>query len=321
MDRVQYRASHDADGRLAYAAPEIEGRGDHGLDLRHFCEPQHRIVVEVELGDASFLDRAFAIHGGGQAVGYGALDLGGNLVRIDRVTAIDTHHHAVNLDFARLAHRHLGHRRRVTRVTHELRNATMHSGGQRLAPLRFRRHRVQYAEMLRMILQEDAAELEGVLARSPRHLVHEAFQEQAVLIRVDAAPRPDRHVGVAHRVLDQQVGHRVAELRVTRLLPQALKLAHVPAVLDIRRRQVGVDGLPGDTDVQANEIPAFIEPGREPALGDRAIEVMRLIFLAAPYELHRSSRELLGDSDRLAHEILRAAAPAEAAALVVVVGL
>src|SRR5262249_57955784 len=63
------------------------------------------------------------------------------------------------------------------------------------------------------------------------------------------------------------------------------------------------------------------EPGREPALGDRAIEVMRLIFLAAPYELHRSSRELLGDSDHLAHEILRAAAPAEAAALVVVVGL
>src|SRR5215216_4556821 len=47
-----------------------------------------------------------------------------------------------------------------------------------------------------------------------RHLVDEAFNVHAVLVGVDAAPWPDRHVRVAHRVLDEQVRHAVAELGI-----------------------------------------------------------------------------------------------------------
>ena len=86
-----------------------------------------------------------------------------------------------------------------------------------------------------MLAHQRAAELERVLAGGARHLVDEALHVDAVLVGVDAAPRAHRHVGVAHRVLDQQVGHGVAELRVAGLGPQALQLAPVLAVDDRRR--------------------------------------------------------------------------------------
>ena len=86
--------------------------------------------------------------------------------------------------------------------------------------------------MLGIFLHEAAAEFERVLARRLRHLVHEAFHVDGVLVGVDAAPRADRHVGVAHRVLDQQVRHAVAELRVAGLGVVALELAHVLAADD-----------------------------------------------------------------------------------------
>jgi len=59
----------------------------------------------------------------------------------------------------------------------------------------------------------------GILARRPRHLVHEAFHVHSVLVGVDAAPRPDRHMGVAHDIFDQQVRHAVAELRIVGFFP------------------------------------------------------------------------------------------------------
>ncbi len=83
-----------------------------------------------------------------------------------------------------------------------------------------------------MLAHQRAAELERVLAGRPRHLLDEAFHVDAVLVGVDAAPRTDRHVRVAHRVFDQQVRHGVAELRVAGLFAVALQLAHVLAADD-----------------------------------------------------------------------------------------
>ena len=54
---------------------------------------------------------------------------------------------------------------------------------------------------------------------------------------------------------------------------------------------------------------------------DRAVEIVRLVFLAAPDQLDRRAGEFLGDGDRLVHVVLRAAAPAEAAAEIVPVHL
>src|SRR4051812_47576693 len=139
--------------------------------------------------------------------------------------------------------------------------------------------------MLRVLAHEGAAELERVLAGRPRRLVHEALHVDAVLVRVDAAPGPDRHVRVAHHVFDQEVRHAVAELRVARLLVEALELALVLAAGDLPGAEPGVDRLAGDADVQADEVAGRVEPGGEPALRDRAVEVVGLVLLARPDEL------------------------------------
>src|SRR5262249_28815159 len=164
-------------------------------------------------------------------------------------------------------------------------------------------------------------ELERIGARRARAFLDEALDVHAVLVGVDAAPRTDLHVAVAHRVLDAQIRHGVSELRVARLFPHALQLARVLAFLDRAGIEERVDRLPGYADVQADELAALVEPGAHLALRDRPVIIMRLIFLAAPYELHRYARELLRDGDRLPRVVLRAAAPAESAAEVELVHL
>ena len=190
----------------------------------------------------------------------------------------------------------------------------MDAGRKRLAPVALLGRGIEHGEMLGMLAHERAAELERVLAGRPRHLVHEAFHVDAVLVGVDATPGADRHVRVAHHVFDEQVRHGVTELRVARLLIVSLQLTHVLAADDRRLVQGGVDRLPGHANVQAGELAVGIEAGRELALRDRAVEVVRLVLLAAPDQLDRDVREFLGDGHGLMDEVLRAAAPAEAAA-------
>src|SRR5476651_329124 len=83
----------------------------------------------------------------------------------------------------------------------------------------------------------------GWLFSSVRDFVHEAFHVHAVLIGVHAAPRADRDMRVAHRVLDEQVRHRIAELHVAGLFVPALELALVAAALGRGRIQKRVDRL------------------------------------------------------------------------------
>ena len=105
-----------------------------------------------------------------------------------------------------------------------------------------------------MVLHQRAAEFERVLAGRARAFLDEALHVEAVLVGVDAAPGADRHVRVAHHVLDQQVRHVVAELRVARLLVPALELAHVLAAADAARIEQGVDRLARRAHVQADEV-------------------------------------------------------------------
>jgi len=50
---------------------------------------------------------------------------------------------------------------------------------------------------------------------SPRHaqFVHETFQIDRVVIDIDAAPEAGRDVRVAHRMLDQEIRHRISRSR------------------------------------------------------------------------------------------------------------
>ena len=164
-----------------------------------------------------------------------------------------------------------------------------------------------------------AAEFERILARGPRAFLDEALHVDGVLVGVHAAPRADRNMRVAHDVFDQQVRHRVAELRVARFGPPALHLAAILAVDDARRVEPGIDRLAGRLHVQADQLALLVEARRHLAHRDRAIEIVRLILLAAPDQLDRRAGKFLRDGDRLMHVILRAAAPAEAAAEIVAV--
>ena len=68
-------------------------------------------------------------------------------------------------------------------------------------------------------------------------------------------------------------------------------------------------------------LPSASRPADELALRDRPVEVVRLVLLAAPDQLDRDAGEFLGDGGGLPGVVLRAAAPAEAAAEVVPVHL
>ncbi len=66
--------------------------------------------------------------------------------------------------------------------------------------------------------------------------------------------------------------------------------------------------------MQADEIALGVETGGHLALRDRPVEVMRLVFLAAPDQLDRDAREFLGNGRGLTRVVLCATTPAEAAA-------
>ena len=108
----------------------------------------------------------------------------------------------------------------IAAVAHVLAMPRIDALRRRLAPAGLLRHRVEHGEMLRMLPHQLAAELERILAGRVRQFVHEAFHVDGVLVGVHAAPEARRHVRVAHRVVDQQVRHRVAERA---LRPPALR--------------------------------------------------------------------------------------------------
>src|SRR5262249_56117335 len=84
-----------------------------------------------------------------------------------------------------------------------------------LAPTDALGHRVEHGEVSRMLCHQLASELELVLADGLRQLVHEALQEDGVLVDVHATPEPRLDMRIAHGMVDHQVRDRVAE----RVLP------------------------------------------------------------------------------------------------------
>src|ERR1043166_2788059 len=110
-----------------------------------------------------------------------------------------------------------------------------------------------------MLAHQGTAEFERIFPRGARTLLDEALHVDAVLIGVDPAPGADRNMRVAHYVFDQQVRHRVAELRVARLLPPALQLAAVLAVPDAGRIEPGVDRLAGRPHMEADQLAFFVQ--------------------------------------------------------------
>ena len=72
----------------------------------------------------------------------------------------------------------------------------MHALRRRLAPADLLGHGIEHAEVARMLAHQLAPELELVLADRLGQLVHEALDEDAVLVDVHAAPEPGRTCGL-----------------------------------------------------------------------------------------------------------------------------
>src|SRR5262249_47511620 len=73
--------------------------------------------------------------------------------------------------------------------------------------------------------------------------------------------------------------------------------------------------------MQADELAALVQACAHLALGDRTVEIVRLVLFPAPDELDGGPGELLRDRNGLARIVLSTAAPAEAAAQVELVHL
>ena len=90
-------------------------------------------------------------------------------------------------------------------LTHVLCEAAMKTPWARFAPADALGDRIEDRQMLGVIRQQLAAELERVLADRMGELIHEAFEVDGVMVVVHAAPEVRRDMRVSHGVVDQQV--------------------------------------------------------------------------------------------------------------------
>ena len=103
------------------------------------------------------------------------------------------------------------------------------NAGRRLAVIAAFGDRVEHGKQFR--LQHPAAEGEGILARGMRQLVDERFEIDRIVIGVHAAPKAGEQMRVAHRVIDQNVRHIVAEGALRTIRRETLEDERVEAVL------------------------------------------------------------------------------------------
>ena len=141
--------------------------------------------------------------------------------------------------------------------------------------------------MLGRIAEQLAPELQRILAGGMRHLVHEAFEIDGVLIVVHAAPESRRQRWIAHRVVDHEIRNRIAEppLGATRI--EALEGDRIAAVLQavgIHRRQ---DRLARDPHLERGHVAVGIERAGQLAHRDRVVPAVQHVLLARPDQLDR----------------------------------
>src|SRR5258708_193457 len=173
---VEHRGRRDADGRLAYAAPEAAARHDDRFDLRHFVDP-HRIVgIEILLLDAAILDGASAIEQSRQAIDERAGDLPLDLRRSDDVAWIGGRNNAMHLDLVAVGDRDFGGAGDIAGIAHVLGDAAEHTLRRRLAPADFLGDGIEHGKMFWMLRHQLAAEFDRILSGPKRPPIHEAFQ-------------------------------------------------------------------------------------------------------------------------------------------------
>jgi len=146
-----------------------------------------------------------------------------------------------------------------------------------------------------MLRHQLAPELERVRAHFLCKLVHEAFEVDGVVVDVHAAPETWIDVRVAHRMIDQDIGDRVADRRFRPARIEARERRWIAPFLQRCWSDFREDRLAGNPHVQRRQVFVGIEAGGELALSDRMIPAMRHVLFARPQQLDRRAGHLHGD--------------------------
>ena len=269
--------------------------------------------MEVILFHPSIFDRALTEEGSRESVGKRPLNLRLDLLWVDRMPRVGCRYDAVNLEFSVIADRDLSTGGYVTAEAHGLGQSTKHALGRRFAPASPLSCCIQDGPVQRVFGQQFMPEGQRILACGMGEFVDEALHINAVLVQVDTAPKASRHMRVAHGIVDQEVGHAVAEMPLRTGCQQTLEHHRIFAVLDALRRYCGQNRLSGNAHMQAGDLALGIDAGGQLALGHRVVTPVQHVLLAAPDQLDRDARHLLGDADSLVNPV-GAATAAEATA-------
>src|SRR5438132_13493738 len=169
VERVHHRRRGDADRRLADSAPHgSTGRHQDRFHFRHLRDAHRVVLVEVRLLDAAVLHRALLEKERREAVDERARDLALDLRRVHRVARVGPGDDAVHPNLVAVLDRNLAGRGDEAVEAMQVRKAAMDAAGRGLAPADPLGHRVQHAEVPRVLRDATAAELARVLARAFR---------------------------------------------------------------------------------------------------------------------------------------------------------
>ena len=140
------------------------------------------------------------------------------------------------------------------------------------------------------------------------------FDVDRVVIDVYTAPKSRMQMRITHRVIHQDVRHRVAVNGFRSAGIEARERRGVLAVLHARRHHARQNRLARDPVVDRGQVIVLVESGRDLALRDRVIPAVRHVLFAGPEHLYWRARHFLGDENRLANVVLRCCTAAESAA-------
>ena len=209
------------DAGLADAAGRLAALDDVNVDLRRLIDAQHAVVVEVGLLDAPLVDGDLAVERGGQAEDQPAFELRHDGIGIDGDAGIDRGGDAAQMHLALFVDFGFHHGRDEAAERRLHADAAPDARRQRLAPIGFLRHEIERGQQARVFSKHAAAEVDRILARLARQLVHEAFDGEHIVVGTDAAPEPGRHRRrFGPDIFDMEIGNVVG---------------HVDGAIDARR--------------------------------------------------------------------------------------
>src|SRR2546428_309717 len=142
-DRIGQRRRGRRGSGFAHPSGRLAAFHDVNLDCRRLVHPQHRVIVEIALLDATALQRDLSAERRGEAEDDRALDLRPDGIGIDDGAAIDRADHAPDANRSVLRHLDFGNLRQIAREDELDGDAAADAFGQGLSPAGLLRRKLE----------------------------------------------------------------------------------------------------------------------------------------------------------------------------------